>query len=61
LFQLKISSSRRGAFASTRCTHPNCKNKEHASQQSSYVPEIINTSPKRSSFTNNLSEEATTY
>jgi hypothetical protein len=61
LFRLKIASSERGAFAGTRCAHLNCKNKERASQQSSEVYEKTGTSPKRPSFMNNLSEEATTH
>jgi hypothetical protein len=43
LFRLKIASSGRGAFAGTRGTHFNCRNKECASQQSAKAPEKTNT------------------
>jgi hypothetical protein len=38
LFQLKISSSGRGALARTRCAHLNCKNKENEDSVSVKVP-----------------------
>jgi hypothetical protein len=61
LFRLKITSSKRGALAGTRCAHFSCENKKRASQPSLEVHEKTNSKPRKPRSTKSLLEEATTY